>query len=353
MKKFRTWTLILTKRTLKSPLLIILLITMPLLTFIVTKLPSFNNELSYKGGLYVMGEDELAEDIKDELIADNSIFEFVEYTDLDEMYEDIHRGELTCGYIFPEDLSERSSMKDCKECITVIKKPEETLHLALNEMVYSKLIKLQNFDILPSYVQSLDVFEETDTEAMDRLLELYDEYADSDMTLHLIFKTYGASGLVENNSTQKALTFPIRGILGIMVFLAGLFGCVTYMSDREKGIFATISNGYKLLCQFLYVAIPAVLFGASALLTLALSGSFTNFGIELLSMLMLVGLTIAFGQLLIIVTRNSKICIAAIPGIIVGCLIFCPVFITASNYLPAAKVVEKLFVPYYYLNIFM
>ena len=353
MKKFRTWTLILTKRTLKSPLLIILLITMPLLTFIVTKIPSFNNELSYRGGLYVMGEDELAEGIKNELIDDNSIFEFVEYTDLDKMYQDIHTGKITCGYIFPEDLSERSSMMDCKECITVIKKPEETLHLALNEMVYSKLIKLQNFDILPSYVQSLDVFEETDTEAMDRLLELYDEYADSDMTLHLIFKTYGASGLVENNSTQKALTFPMRGILSIMVFLAGLFGCVTYMSDREKGIFATISNGYKALCQILYVAIPAVLFGASALLTFALSGSFTNLGIEILSMLMLVGLTIAFGQLLIIVTRNSKICIAAIPGIIVGCLIFCPVFITASNYLPAAKVVEKLFVPYYYLNIFM
>ena len=107
------------------------------------------------------------------------------------------------------------------------------------------------------------------------------------------------------------------------------------------------------MCQFLYVAIPAVLFGISALLTLALSGSFTNFGIEVLSMLMLIGLTIIFGQLMIVITRNSKICIAAIPGIIVGCLIFCPVFITASNYLPAAKVVEKLFVPYYYLNIFM
>ena len=353
MKKFKTWTIILTKRTLKSPLLIILLFTMPLLTFVVTKLPSFNNELCYKGGLYLMGEDELAEGIKNELIKDNSIFEFVEYTDLDEMYHDVHTGKLTCGYIFPDDLSERSSMKECKGSITVIKKPEATLQLALNEMVYSKIIKLQNYDILPSFVKSLDVFEETDTEAIAKLMEYYEDYADSDMTMHLLFKTYGASGLIENVNPQKALTFPIRGILGIMVFLAGLFGCVTYMSDREKGIFATISNGYKALCQILYVAIPAVLFGASALLTLALSGSFTNLGIEFLSMLMLVGLTIAFGQFLIIVTRNSKICIATIPGIIVGCLIFCPVFITASNYLPAAKVVEKLFVPYYYLNIFM
>lgn len=353
MKKLGIWTLILTKRTLKSPLLIILLLIMPLLTFVVTKLPSFNNELCYKGGLYVTGEDELAIQIKNELISDNGIFEFIEYTDIDEMYHDVHTGELTCGYIFPEDLSERSSMKECKNCITVIKQPETTLQLALNEMVYAKLIKLQNYDILPSYVQSLDVFEETDTEAIDKLLGYYEEYTDSDMTMHLLFKTYGASGLVENNTPQKALTFPIRGILGIMVFLAGLFGCVTYMSDKEKGIFATISNGYKALCQILYVAIPAVLFGLSALLTLALSGSFTNLGIEILSMLMLIGLTLIFGQLLILVTRNSKICIAAIPGIIVGCLIFCPVFITASNYLPAAKVVEKLFVPYYYLNIFM
>ena len=353
MNKFTTWTLILTKRTLKSPLLIILLFTMPLLTFIITKLPSFNNELSYKGGLYLMGDDELAEGVKNELIKDNGIFEFIEYTDLDKMYQDVHTGKLTCAYIFPDDLSERTGMKECKKCITVIKKPEATLQLALNEMVYSKIIKLQNYDILPSFVGSLELFEETDTEAIAKLMEYYEDYTDSDMTIHLLFKTYGASGLEENVNSQKALTFPIRGILGIMVFLAGLFGCVTYLGDSEKGIFATISNGYKFLCQILYVAIPATLFGLSALLTLALSGSFTNLGIEILSMLMLIGLTIVFGQIMIKVTRNSKICIAAIPGIIVGCLIFCPVFITASNYLPAAKVVEKLFIPYHYLNIFM
>ena len=32
-------------------------------------------------------------------------------SDIDEMYNDVHTGKLTCGYIFPEDLSERSSLK--------------------------------------------------------------------------------------------------------------------------------------------------------------------------------------------------------------------------------------------------
>ena len=353
MKKFATWTLILTKRTIKSPLLIIFLLLMPLLTFAISKIPSFNNELVYKGGLYLMGNDSLAIEVKDKLVADNSVFEFVEYDDLDEMYNDVHTGKLTCGYIFPEDLSERSSLKECKECITVIKQPETTLHIALNEMVYAKLIRQQNYDILPSFVKSLDVFSETDTEVIDRLLEYYEQYTDSDLTIHLLFKTYGASGLVENDGSKEALTFPIRGILSIMIFLAGMFGAVTYMTDREKGIFATISNSYKLLCRILYVLIPTFLFGISGLLTIGLSGSFTVASTEILSMLMLIGLTLVFGQLLITVTRNSKICIAAIPGIIVGCLIFCPIFITAANYLPAAKVIEKLFVPYYYLNIFI
>lgn len=353
MKKFGTWTLILIKRTLKSPLLIILLFTMPLLAFIVTKIPSFNNELSYRGGLYLDGNDALAQEIRDRLVNDNGVFEFVEYDDLDKMYRDVHTGKITCGYIFPDDLSERSSMKECKGCITVIKQPEATLQIALNEMVYAKLIRQQNYDILTSFVTSMDVFSETDTEVVDRLLEYYEEYADSDMTMHLLFKTYGASGLVENDSSQSAVTFPIRGILAIMVFLAGMFGCVTYMADREKEIFATISNGYKLLCRFLYVFIPAFLFGISAIITLVVSGNFTLVATEILGMLMLIALTVLFGELLITVTRNSKICIATIPGIIVGCLIFCPIFITASNYLPAAKFVEKLFVPYYYLNIFM
>lgn len=353
MKKFRTWTFILAKRTVKSPLLIIFLLAMPVLAFVISKIPSFNNELAYKGGLYAEGEDPLALAIIDELIEDNGIFEFIVYDDLDKMYKDVHTEIISCGYIFPEDLSERSSMKECKNCIIAIKQPETTIHTALNEMVYAKLIKLQNYDILPAFVKSMDVFSETDTEVVDRLIEYYEMYADSDLTMHLLYKTYGASGLTDNSETVEAVTFPIRGILSIMIFLAGMFGAVTYMTDREKGIFATISNSYKLLCRILYVLIPTFLFGISGLLTIGLSGSFTVASTEILSMLMLIGLTLVFSQLLITVTRNSKICIAAIPGIIVGCLIFCPIFITVANYLPAAKVIEKLFVPYYYLNIFI
>lgn len=353
MKKFMTWTLILTKRTLKSPLLIILLFTMPLLAFAVTKMPEFNNEIRYEGGLYIDGEDSLAIDIADALVNENGAFKFVIYEDLDDMYTDVQTGKITCAYIFPSDLSERSSLRDCKECITVIKQPETTIHIALNELVYAKLIREQNFDILPSFINSLNVFDETDTKAIDKLLEYYEMYTDSDMTMHLLFKTYGAGGINDSDTAPKAVTFPIRGILAIMVFLSGMFGCVTYMVDREKEIFATISNAYKILCRFLYVFIPAMLFGISAIFTLLLSGNFTIVSIEIPAMLMLVAMTVLFGELLITVTRNSKICIATIPGIIIGCLVFCPIFITVSNYIPAAKVIEKLFVPFYYLNIFM
>ena len=127
---------------------------------------------------------------------------------------------------------------------------------------------------------------------------------------------------------------------------------LTFLGDREKGIFETISIKYRILCQIVYVLIPTLLFAVSALLTICFSGIWTGVARELIGILILVLLTLVFSQLLIVITKKSSVCIACIPGLLIGCLIFCPVFIQVSNYVPVAEFIEKLFVPYYYLKLF-
>lgn len=352
MKKTMTWLFILTKRTLKSPLLLILLFIMPILAIVVNKLPGFDTELAYCAGIYLEGEDKLAVDLRDALTDADGIFKFVEYTDLDQMYEDVRSEKINCGYILPSNFSHRTSISDIRECITVIKPPNSNIQPAVNEFVYAALIKLQNAYLLPNFVESTGLFEELTTEQIDSLLAYYNTYADSDRTFKVIFQSYGVAGITEQKGSTQAVTFPLRGILAIMVFLAGIFGAATFMMDREKGIFDTLSIKYRIICQVVYIFIPAFLFGVCALLTLGLSGTFTVPLIEIGAMLLLIFLVTLFGQGLIYATRNSKICIACIPGMLIGSLIFCPVFLHASSYVPAAKFIEKLFVPFYYLSIF-
>ena len=352
MKKFLTWTFILTKRTLKNPILIVLLAVIPAASFIFNKIPSFHTDISYCGGIYIEGDDELSRSLCNELIAKEGIFTFVEYDDLDEMYYDIKTNRISCGYIFPDDLSDKYNLTESRDCITIIKQPGSTMQISINEFVFAQLVRLQNYDIITDYIVSSGLFKETDTDAIDELIEYYEYYTDSDVTFRVLMKTYGVSGLAGQDSTPASITFPVRGILAIMVFLAGMFGSVLYMSDREKGIFETLNTKYRLFCRILYVIIPAVLFACSALATLAFSGLFVNALRELAGIILLIVLTLVFCQIMIWVTQKSSVYAAAIPGILLCCLIFCPVFIQVSSYIPAAKFIEKLFIPYYYLILF-
>lgn len=352
MKKLFTWCYLLGKRTVRNPLLIVLMLAMPIIAIIAGSIPSFHNDVSYKAGIYFDGTDEFSLKLMESLLDTDGVFSFTRYTDLEEMTDDIKSKELCCGYILPDDLSKRIEIKDTYSCINVIMQPSESLQPAINEHVYAELIRLQNYNILTSYVTENGWFSVTDTDTMEELIEYYEYYADSDKTFHINFETYGNGKLQTEDNPVSTIAFPIRGILSIMVFLSGIFGCVTFLSDKEKGIFETISIKYRILCQILYVLIPTILFAASAILTIIFSGIWTGTLRELIGMLILILLTVIFGELLIAITRKSSTCIACIPALLVGCLIFCPVFVQVSYYVPAAKFIEKIFIPYYYLMLF-
>lgn len=192
-----------------------------------------------------------------------------------------------------------------------------------------------------------------DTEYTDRLMDYYSRYLDSDVTFHLLYKTYGINGIQESNDSIGKITFPVRGILAILVFLSALYGAVTYMKDVEYGSFAAVTGSRKILCRFIYPLISSILFGVMTLISLVISGNSSGIWIELPAMLMLIALSSIFAAVFSLIVRHSRIFTVCIPMLLLGSLIFCPVFINAGSYIPAARFAEKLFVPYYYLELFM
>ena len=353
MKKFMIWFTIIGKRILKTPLLLVLLILLPVISLIAGSAKSTSPETAYKVGIYVDGDDHVSAELAERLFSYEGSYVFTEYTDIDELYRDVKNTSLVGGYIFPDDLSRRTADADCEKSIKVIKQPSSTIQGSINEIVYSELIAVQGRFIITDHINSLNLFDENDTEHIDRLMKYYNEYLESDVTFHLLYKSYGIDGLQESSDEVGVLAFPVRGILAILVFLAGLLGAITYMRDNEKGVFVSLPNNYRRLCIVLYTAIPTAAFGIVSLICLSIQGQFYHVGSELSSMLMLVTMTTVFAVIMTRITRSSKIFTAFLPILLLGCLIFCPVFINAGNYIPAARFVEKLFIPYYYLELFM
>lgn len=349
MRKFFTWLAMLTKRQLKSPLFIAILVLIPAAAAASGAIPSLNEGSSLTAGVYADGNDPAAAELSDNLVKYEGSFDFVKYDDLDALYRDVKNTRLNCGYVFPNDLSERTD--NASGSILVLHHPSNTIQASINEVIYAELLRIQGRGIITEHVKSLGLFAESDTEYIGELLRLYERYLNGNATFKLAYHTYGAGGLTEKDITKSTVSFPVRGILSVMVFLAALFGGVTWMRDREKGIFAMLTGSYGSLCRILYIMIPTVFFGLVSLLALATLGLYVS-TVELTAMLTLILLSCLFSFIMTAVTRKSRSFAACIPVLLLGCLLFCNIFINASSYVPAAKFVEKIFVPYYYLSFF-
>lgn len=353
MRKFFTWLFILAKRQLKNPFLLIMLALIPAICLTSEFMNSSQSDSSYTAGMYVDGDDEISKELAGNLLKRESTFEFVIYNDPDKMIRDVKNSTLICGYIFPDDLKDKTTDKDCTDSIIVYSPTSSSVQGAINEVVYSELIRIQGRYIITDYVDSKEVFNDSDVDYSEELLESYNNYLNSDVTFHIAFSKYGIDGIKEIEDTNIHVAFPIRGILAILVYLAGMFGSVMWMRDNEKGIFATLTVGYQRLCRILYAFIPVILFGIMMLVSLAASGQLMSIANELGAMLVLIVLSAAFAVLMTYITRTSHTYAACIPILLLCALLFCPVFFNAGNYVPAARFVEKLFVPYYYLELFV
>lgn len=352
MKKIFTWLYILTKRQLKNTFFIVLLFFIPLSVFLTNILPSGDDNGNYYAGIYVNGKitDEFAEVFIKNLLSNQDSFRFVFFDDEEKMKQEIIREKLVCGYVIPADIRDIISSGNSKKCIDVYKIPASTIQPAVNEVVYAELIKIQGYRIMDEYMKNSDIF--PDGDYMDEASKYYELYTAGKDTIKINYEELGSDEVISAKDIPTRLSFPVRGILSILVFLSGLFGGVIFLRDTENGIFQTIEKGFKSCLRILYIFIPAFILGICAVITMLFSKDAVAFSKEFVNMLMLIVMTVIFTLLLTLITKKSKTLSACIPVIMICSLVFCPIFINIDIYIPFTKYIQKLFVPYYYLKLF-
>lgn len=353
MKKFFTWLKILTKRQLANPFFLALLIILPLTALISDNFSSKDKNTGYIAGLYIDGEsdDIFADTVVNNLVNANDSIRFVKFNNVEDMKEKIISEELICGYVIPHNIRKLLSGDDKEGSITSYMIPASTLQPAANEIVYAELIKMQGYSIIKDYMHSSGQF--PDDKYIEEAFEYYEEYLTGNETIRIDYEEYGTDKIIDAKEISTGLVFPVRGIMSVLVFLAGLFGSVLYLKDKENGVFQTITKGYQNILRILYPFIPAFLFGMAMMVSVIASDNHKSVGTEIICMFcFILGITL-FAVLLTLLTKKSRILSSCIPVILLCSLVFCPVFINLELYLPAVGYVQKLFVPYYYLIRFM
>lgn len=356
MKRYFIWFILYSKRLLKKPSFLILLLLLPLCTFALTKLTK-KTDSTIQAGVYLnlTKADHLAKSTYEILLEDKDIVKFYGYQDKNRLLHDIKTKKIDCGYVLPDNLLEALDKNGSNDRIQVFYPPDSMSVKMLNEKVYGAIIQEYSFDILQKFVSKEDIFSYMDSQHIQKELKSkYDHYRSNDSTFTFEYG-YSKNGNTDGDSSIAEhpldyLMLPIRGMLAVLILSAGFSGGLLWYTDYKNGIYQQVSGKLSGYVQFITIWIPVFYTGIASLLCIFLSGFHTSFFTEFFGMLFYCLLVTGFCSLLRLVLSTEIVYACALPITALISLAACPVFTDFSIYIPSLKLLRLLLPPYYFLN---
>ncbi len=390
MKSGGVWFFLSCKRYLRKVSFLLILLVLPAATFFVRGLEEKEGQevriavcvetADSKGtdGKTALLEEELLEALTkqegDEEDADGSgLFRFYECGSEEEVKAQVASRQAECGYVFSGNLRGKLDEGDYKRCIRVYSAPSTVLADLSTEVVFAALMKLYDREIFLDYVMEAQVLRDSGgesgwggeafdggmepggAEGLETLAgELYDKWLASGSTFRFAYRyqNRGGQGLDSEGGTEAAGVFPVRGIVAVYLLLVGMYSAVMLGYDEEKGLFLPLSSGRRLVCRMAVLAAPVFLAALSALGALRTGGCFGDLAREFGVMGVYVLAVCGFSYGLKIICRKPQVVCCLIPLVLVGSLVFSPVFVDIRQFFPEWGWVEKAFLASYYLRAF-
>lgn len=294
----------------------------------------------------------------------SGMFRFYECGSEEEVKAEVAARRAECGYVILDGLRDRLEKKDYKRCIRIYAAPSTVTAELSSEVVFAELVRLYDRELFVSYAAESDVFDEVLQHGISRETirtqadELYRKWSENESTFRFVYETAGGSG--EGRETEKsqdgqsagAALFPVRGIAAVYIFIVGLYSAAVVASDEKKGLFLAVPYHIRTVCQIMEMAAPVVLSAASGLAAICCADAvLTGRGLqELWAMGSYTAAVIVFSWLMRLICRRAEVIYCLLPVFLIGSLVFCPVFVDISRYLPGLGGVGRIFLPWYYLH---
>lgn len=302
--------------------------------------------------------------LADALIARESressgMFRFYECGSEKQVREDVAARRAECGYVISADLRRRLEEKEYKRCIRILTAPSTVAAKLSSEVVAAELLQLFDRELFLSYMAESEIFGRAEQNGVGRediFLQaeaLYQKWKENGSTFHFTYEQVdGAAGEAGRENAGTAL-FPVRGIAAVYIFAVGIYSAAVTADDVRKGLFLAVSYRLRGLCQLMWTAAPVALAALSGLAALACGGVFRweQGARELLAMGVYAAAAAVFSWLVHLVCRRAEVIYCLLPVCLIGSLLFCPVFVDISRYLPELGGVGRIFLPWYYLHL--
>lgn len=354
---------LLLKQYIRKPECLLLLLSLPLLTVLLSHLSKTEERpieavcyippiaAEIPDGIVESGTDtdfhaaETLASLADKLNTYDGLYTFRLCETEQEVVNAVAAGRAECGYIFPRDLYENLLDGNLRELITTVASPSTTMLPVINETVYSLVFEDLALLSLEQYLANDSAVSEEYGVLYDNAVieELFQKYMLGDSAFHF---EYEGNPKDYRLTASSVLLSPIRGLLSVLMLLSALTGALSYYRLAENQVFDTWK--VRIGCT----SIPVLCTVPVMLLCIRFAGLSAGFGKEFFFLLLYAAGCIVITLFLTLFIKKRVIFTSILPLLILACLVFTPVFIDISVFLPALKPLSYLFLPYYYLSLF-
>jgi hypothetical protein len=315
--------------------------------------------------------DELWEALLGRMDTQGYALRFVPALSPEQLADMVAAGVWECGYLLPRDFRERLREEEHRRMITRIESPATALAPLISEAVSAAILAVSAPDIAMSYLERsgiLPMLQQSQpgygfSEGLldDLLDDLMQQHFHGTMLLRAEIEfllppagSNSSTGIVGVGS----LTLPplIRGLIAVFLFLFSCLCSLWFIEDCRSGFYRRLSPYLKPGTLYPpYFCAAALFAGLEGFLAILLAGFFfpgffAGFSAEALSLLLYLLYLAVLSYFFTSLFRRQEPIAAALPFLLTACLLFCPILIDFSRYIPYTGWLSALLPPTFYLR---
>ena len=364
MSRMGIWFFLSVKRWLRHKGFAAVLLAMPVVLWGIQRMEPEETE---KIRIGTASEDKgLGEEIAESLSqADTGgMFEFVLYQDEEGLKQAVASGKVECAYLFPENLEQKLREGESRRSITVYTAPSTVLEPLAGEVVFSALAARYNGIILQDYIEArageMDSGKKESVPDKEEVLFWYHTYLENGSTFRFEYQVLEGEEIPvparniggENDTLARKQIFPVRGLIGVFVFLSAFFSAYNLKEDEKKGLFFPLPFYERLLCKGAALAAPVFLAVCAGLISLFVAGDFQGIWLETGALAACGFFSVLYGAAAGLAVPKAEVLAMMIPALALGLLLVCPVFIDAGKWFDFIGSLQRILPPAWYLKIF-
>lgn len=335
----------LSKRFFRKISFLVLLLFIPIIVIIIGYFGKQESGLLHIVLYQEDNQDKVSSNIIHTLLEESSILFFEQATSKEEAYEAVRKGQADAVWIFPKQMQEKIKIfietNGKSEALVQVIEREDTVALQLaREKLYGVFYAPFSYAVYEIYMESV-VVEEGDKEQLQ-------EYYNKVKVDGTLFEFVYLDGTVYENETSSSnyLLAPLRGMLSLLILLAGLSSALYFLKDEEAGVFAWLPLKKRRSYFYSYQFVAMGYVSLAVILSFATQRMLTQIGIELLGMVLYLLMCAIFCSILTKLCKTTKNLGVLLPVIMLLSFLFCPIFFDIQ-----IKPINYLLPPFYYLNV--